>query len=132
MNFFEVFLFALLSGAMVFVGTYLSAWWGPVGWLVILPIAYFWLKLISGSFRSLVTGMRERSRPRPPCRTGKCQSRDYVLVDPRPGSTIFRCRCGDMYLSQGTYFSFMAQGGSPQPYMKLDRSGEWKSDNGQH
>jgi len=65
---------------------------------------------------------------RPMCRQGKCKPRDYVLVDSTPEKAVFRCRCGDLYLSKGGHFSQILPDRSLLPYMVRDSSRNWKAD----
>jgi hypothetical protein len=70
-------------------------------------------KLLDGSYR--------RFPLRPPCRTGRCNSADYELLDVRDGTARFRCRCSDVYVRDGPRFDLVDASGAVRPYMVRKR-----------
>jgi hypothetical protein len=82
-----------------------------------------------------------RYRPfRPACKNGLCHSDDYEiasLYSKHLGGVVFRCRCGDEYLSKdvpgGAKFMLLVANGSPQPCMRRQGMfGRWEPDNVPH
>ena len=126
MNIFELLIFALLSAALLALGQLLSKRWGTAGWLVgIVPVAFGWIWVLLGAVRGLITDFKYSVMSRPVCRQGKCRSRDYVLVSSTAEEALFRCRCGDLYLSKANLFVRVLPNNSKEPYMARDSSGKW-------
>jgi len=115
--------FCLLFGAL---GAFLSARWGPLGWLAATPGVVGAGLLIFGMGVSLFLELRHSFHSRPVCSSGKCPSRAYVLVEANEDEALFRCRCGDLYLSRGDSFLRVKKGGSEEPYMFRNPSGNWE------
>jgi hypothetical protein len=130
MTLIETLIFMILSAALLVLGHFLVGRWGSVGWLIGgVPVGLFWTRvLLFGAARSVFIQFRHSLGPRPVCRQSKCRSRDYVLVDSTPLKAVFRCRCGDLYLSEGKRFSQILPDNSLLTYMVLDSSGNWKND----
>ena len=128
MNIFELLIFALLSAVLLALGQFLSKRWGPAGWLVgIVPLAMGWTWLLSGVVRGAIADFKHSVSSRPGCRRGKCGPRDYVLVSTSPGKAVFRCRCGDLYISKANLFLRVLPDNSEAPYTSRDSSGNWGS-----
>ena len=129
MNLIELLLFMGLSAGLLALGYVLSERWGTAGWLVgVVPVGLGWAWLMFGTVRGTITQVRNSLSLRPMCRQGKCKPRDYVLVDSTPEKAVFRCRCGDLYLSEGGHFSQILPDRSLLPYMVRDSSRNWKAD----
>jgi len=60
--------------------------------------------MMVGSWVSLIRESKHSLRSPPPCQAGKCTARQYVLVQASKEQAIFRCRCGDLYISEGNSF----------------------------
>ena len=126
MNVFELLIFVVLSGGLLALGQFLSRKWGTAGWLVgVVPVGLFWIWVLSGAVRGAITAFRYSLSSRPVCRRGKCRSRDYVLVSSSPEKALFRCGCGDLYISKANLFSHLLPDNSAAPYMVQDSSGNW-------
>jgi len=128
MNVFELLFFVALSVGLFVFGRFLSKYWKPADWLVGAPIGLFWAWVLVGIIRGAVIQVRHSLSPRPICRQGKCQPRDYILITSTPEKAVFRCRCGDRYLSKGAHFSQILPDHSLLPYMVLDSARSWKTD----
>jgi hypothetical protein len=129
MTLIETLVFMILSGALVALGHFLAGKWGSVAWLIGgVPVALFWALVMFGTARSVFIQFRQSLSPRPVCHQSKCRLRDYVLVDSTPFKAVFRCRCGDLYLSEGDRFSQILPDHSLLPYMVRDSSRSWKKD----
>ena len=124
MNLIELLIFLLVCAALGFLGHFFSARWG---WLVgaVPALAVAVIMLVSG-WLSLVRELPHSLHSRPACQTGKCTRRHYVLVNATKEKAIFRCRCGDKYVSEGNLFSSVLPDGSVRPYMVRDSSKIWK------
>ena len=129
MNLFELLLFMTLSAGLFAVGYFLSTRWGTAGLLVgAVPAGLVLASLMFGTIRGMLTQVRHSLSPRPICRQGKCKPRDYVLIDSTPEKAVFRCRCGDLYVSKGSRFLQVLPDNSLFPYMVRDSSRNWKAD----
>lgn len=129
MNVIEVLLFALLSGGLLALGHFLSLKWGTAGLLVgAVPVGLFWSFVLVGSIRGTFIKVRHSLTSRPICRRGICKQPDYVMVDSSPEKALFRCRCGDLYVSRDGRFQQLLPGNSLLPYMAKDASGNWHTD----
>jgi hypothetical protein len=128
MNVFEVLFFAILTGILFFLGHFLSRHFGVVGWLAFVPAGGFWLFALYGTVRSVFLEAKYIRRNRPVCQTGKCASRQYVLVERKANGALFRCRCGDLYLASasGDLFSRVLPDNSVQAYMTKNSAGSWE------
>jgi hypothetical protein len=128
-NLFELLLFMTLSTGLLAVGYFLSMRWGTTGWLVgAVPAGLVLAWLMFGTIRGMLTEVRHSRSPRPICHQGKCKPRDYVLIDSRPEKAVFRCRCGNLYVSEGSRFSQILPDSSLLPYVVRDSSRNWKAD----
>ena len=130
MTLVEMLVFIVLSLALLAMGRFLSRIWGTAGWLVgVLPVGIFWMFVCYGIVRSTFLMVRYSFSARPICRQGKCKTKDYVLVSASPEEALFRCRCGDRYLSKANRFSQILQDNSLKHYMVQDSSSPvWKAD----
>jgi uncharacterized membrane protein len=101
-----------------------------VGWLLSLiaavPVGMFWVVVMFFTVLGVVAEIKQSWAQRPRCRNDKCGTRQYVLVSATAKQAVFRCKCGDQYLSKAGYFSRMLKDGSVLPYMVRDASGNWK------
>ena len=128
MTLIEVLVFMALSAGLLALGHFLSGKWGTAGWLAgVAPVGLFWTWVLLGAVRGMLTEFRHRLSPRPICRQGKCKPRDYVLIDSTSEKAVFRCRCGDLYLSKANHFSQILPDNSLLPYMVRDSSRNWKT-----
>jgi len=124
MNLFELLFFMVLSACLLALGHLLSKYWGTTGWLVgFVPVGLGWAWLLFGAIRGTHAEVRNSLSSRPICRQGKCQPRDYVTIDATREKAVFRCRCGDLFLSKGDHFSQILPDRSLLPYMLRDSSG---------
>jgi hypothetical protein len=129
MNLFELLFFMALSAGLLALGHFLSRFWGTAGWLVgVVPVGIGWAWLLVGTIRGILAQVRHSLSPRPICRQGKCQPKDYVMIDSTREKAVFRCRCGDLYLSKDNHFSQILPDRSLLPYMVRDSSRNWKAD----
>src|SRR6266446_5746423 len=129
MTLIETLVFMILSGALLALGHFLGGKLGTVAWLISgVPVGLFWAYVMFGAARSVFIRLRHSLSPRPECRENKCRPRDYVLVDSTSLKAVFRCRCGDLYLSEGDHFSQVLPDHSLRPYMVRDSSRGWKTD----
>jgi hypothetical protein len=132
MNLIETLVFATLTVGLIALGHFLSIKWGTAGWLVcVVPVGLFWAWVMLATIRGTFKLLQHRLNPRPMCRQGKCRPRDYVLLTSMSEKAVFRCRCGDRYLSKGGHFSQILPDGSLLPYMAQDSSRRWKTDTGE-
>jgi len=116
--------FLLLCTGLGFLGHFFSARWG---WLLgAIPAAAGLAVMMVGSWVSLIRESKHSLRSPPPCQAGKCTARQYVLVQASKEQAIFRCRCGDLYISEGNSFSSLLPDNSIRPYMVRDSSNAWK------
>lgn len=126
MNIFELLIFALLSAVLLALGHFLSKSWGTAGWSVgVVPVALGWTWVLFGAIKGAITDFKYSVSSRPVCLQGKCGSPDYVLVSSSPQKAIFRCRCGDLYVSKANLFLRLLPDNSEAPYMVRDSSGNW-------
>jgi hypothetical protein len=126
MNIFELLIFALLSAILLALGEFLSKRLGTAGWLVgIVPVAMGWTWVLFGAIRGAIADLKHSVSSRPVCRQGKCRPPDYVLVSSSPGKAVFRCGCGDLYISKANLFLRVLPDNSEAPYMSRDSSGNW-------
>jgi len=129
MNLIETLIFIILSGAVLALGHFLAGKWGAVGWLIGgVPVGLFWACMLFFTARSVFIQFRHSLGPRPVCRQGECRPRAYVLVDSAPMKAVFRCRCGDLYLSEDDRFLQILPDHSLLPYVVRDSSRSWKKD----
>jgi hypothetical protein len=130
MTLIEMLVFIVLSLALLAVGRFLSGRWGTAGWLVgVLPVGIFWTYVAYGIVRGTFLEVRHSLSPRPICRQGRCKTTAYVLVSASSEKALFRCRCGDLYLSKANRFSQIMPDNSLKPYMVRDSSSPgWKAD----
>ena len=129
MNLIELLLFAALSAGLLAFGHFLSARWGTIGLLIGgVPVGLFWSFVLFGGIRSMFIQGRQSLSSRPTCRQGNCKPTDYVIVDSSPEKALFRCRCGDLYVSHDGRFQQLLPGGSLMPYMVRNASGDWNDD----
>ena len=129
MNLFELLFFLLMSAGLLGLGYFLSAKWRIIGWLIgAVPVGLVLGAVLLGTIKSTLTALRHNVGSRPVCRQGKCQSRNYVLIDSTSERTMFRCRCGDKYVQQGNRFLQIFPDGSWRPYMVHDASKAWTPD----
>ena len=102
---------------------------GRSGLLIgVVPVFVFGLIVAFRSLRNAITETRDALRTRPPCLRGKCNGREYVLVNSTESKALFRCRCGDLYLRDGDHFLQMLPDHSLLPYMVLDTTKTWRTD----
>jgi hypothetical protein len=131
MNLFEMLVFMLFSALLLGFGWLLSLKWGIRGFLVAaVPVGMCWIVVMFFHARVLIAETRQSWTQRPRCRNDKCGTRQYVLVSANAKQAVFRCKCGDQYLSKAGHFSQMLKDGSVLPYMVMDLSGNWKLDEG--
>jgi len=129
MNLIEAVVFMALSAGLLALGRFLSGKWRTGGWLIgVVPVGLFWTWVLIGALKGTLTAVRHSLSSRPICRQGKCGPRDYVMVDSSPEKVIFRCRCGDLYLSKANHFSQILPNNSLLPHMVQDSSRNWKTD----
>lgn len=129
MNVIELLLFVLLSAGLVGFGRLLSLRWGNAGLLVgVVPVGLFWAFVFLCNIRSGFIAFRHSLSSRPVCRQGKCQQKNYVMVSSTHEKALFRCRCGDLYLSRDGRFLQLLPGNALMPYMVKDASGNWRAD----
>jgi len=125
----ELLFFMVLSAGLLGLGYFLSNFLGIAGWLVgAIPVGLFWAWFAACSVRGAITQVRQSLSSRPMCRQGNCRCRDYVLVESTREKAVFRCRCGDVYLSKDDHFSQILPDHSLLPYMVRDPSRNWKLD----
>jgi hypothetical protein len=123
MNLFELLAFLLLCAGLGFLGHFFSERWG---WMLgAIPGGAGLVVILLGSCIDMVRETRHSFRSRPACQTGKCTSCQYVLVQTTKKKAIFRCRCGDLYVSEGSLFSLLLPDNSVRPYMIQDSSKVW-------
>ena len=124
MTLIELLIFLLLCAGLGFLGHLFSARWG---WLLGgMPAAVGLVAMMVGSWVSLIRESKHSLRSRPACQTGKCTARQYVLVEATKEKAIFRCRCGDLYISEDNTFSSLLPDNSVRPYMVRHPSNVWK------
>jgi hypothetical protein len=129
MNLVEMFVLVFLSALFGLLGLYLSEHFGLLGWLGALPgVAGVTLILfvLSNGYRELFWMTTHSFRQRPICRMGKCTSRRYYVLEADREEAMFRCRCGDRYVSHGDSFLQVQQDGTRHPYMVQSSSGSWE------
>jgi len=129
MNIFELLFFVILTGLLFLLGRFLSSYLGVAGWLVfIVPAGSFWLFVAYAAVRAVFLEIRYNLRERPVCQAGKCESRQYVLVELKGEAALFRCRCGDLYLASasGDSFSRLLPDNSRRPFMVKNSAGSWE------
>ena len=126
MNVIELLFFVVLSAGLLAVGHLLSLKWGTAGLLVgFVPVGLFWSCVLLFVIRGTFFSVRYSLSSRPVCRRGKCKRANYVMVSSTPKKALFRCGCGDLYLSRGDRFLQLLPGNSLLPYMVRDGSGDW-------
>ncbi|HEV2400106.1 MAG TPA: hypothetical protein VGS27_24420 [Candidatus Sulfotelmatobacter sp.] len=131
MNLFEMLAFMLFSAMLLGLGWLLSFKWGIYGLLVTgVPVGTFWVVVMFFNLRASIVETKQSLTRRPRCRNDKCGRRQYTLVSATTKQAVFRCKCGDQYLSESGHFSQMLKDGSVLPYMVRDSSGNWKLDKG--
>ena len=129
MNVIELLLFLVLSIALLLFAQLLSRWLGTVEWFLgVAPLGVGWALFLFGTFRGMVVQTRHSWTQLPQCRRGKCQTRDYRLMDSPPNRTVIRCRCGELYRYAEDRFAEILPDGSLRPYMVRDALGNWKAD----
>jgi len=129
MNLIEVFVFALISALLLGIGRLLSHRLGTPGFLITaVPVGLFWAVVGFFSLRASIREMRYSLMTRPQCRNEKCTSRQYVLIEGGIDYALFRCRCGDVYVSKAGRFLQRLPDRSLSPYMKRSESGNWVHD----
>lgn len=129
MNVFEMLAFMLLSAILLGLGWLLSLRWGNRGFLITaVPVAMFWVVVLFFSFRRLIQESRWNWAQRPRCRNNKCGRSQYVLVEASAEKAVFRCKCGDHYLSKDGHFSQILNDGTLLPYLVRDALGDWKTE----
>jgi len=125
MNVFEALAFTFLCLLFGALGAYLSERWGLLGWLAAAPGVVGLSLLVFRMCRGLLCELKHSFHSRPVCRTGKCSSRRYFLLDATKELAVFRCLCGDRYISRGNSFLHVKADGTEEPYMVRDASGAW-------
>ena len=127
MTLLEALTFLVLSVGLVLVGWLLSGRFGTAGWLVgVVPVGAFWTWVLLGAINATVREFKYSLMSRPSCAQGNCTSKQYVLVRSSVGKALFRCRCGDLYVSEGDDFSRVMPDNSVKPYMRRDAAKDWK------
>lgn len=129
MSLFELLFFLIIYGLLFLLGRFLSSHWGAASWLVFfVPFGLGIGLLAYWMIRSVFLQVRYSLQERPACQMGKCKSRQYVFVELRATSALFRCQCGDLYLasSSGESFSRVLPDNSKQPYMIRNSAGNWE------
>jgi hypothetical protein len=130
MNLFEMLIFMLLSAVLLGLGWLLSLKWGTVGFLITaVPVAMSWAVVLF-FVPALIQEVKWSWTSRPCCRNNKCGKKRHVLVSATAEQAVFRCKCGDQYLSKAGHFSQVLHGGALLPYMMRDALGDRKADRG--
>jgi hypothetical protein len=131
MTLVEMVVFMLLSALLLGLGWLLSLKLGNLGFLIAaVPVGMFWVVVMFFGIRGLIAQIRQSLIQRPRCRNDKCVTRQYVLLSATNKRAVFRCKCGDQYLSNSGHFSQILKDGSVLPYMVKDSLGNWKLDEG--
>lgn len=121
--------FMLFSALLLGLGWLLSLRWGIRGFLITgVPVGTFWVVVMFFTLRGVIVEIKQSWTRRPRCSNNKCGRWQYVLVSATTKQAVFRCKCGDQYLSKAGHFSHMLKDGSVLPYMVKDSSGNWKLD----
>lgn len=92
---------------------------GVVGGVAFIPIVWLSYKLLPA------WGSREL----PACKSGRCNSKQYVQV---PGEYFpqYKCRCGTLFIMTGDRFLEVLPSGQIQEYLRWDRAQGWIVDKG--
>jgi len=128
MNVLELPVFTIATALLFGFGRALFKHFGIESWIApfIVP-AGLWLFAAYGVIRGTYGDIKNSLSRRPTCQTGKCTSRQYVLVESRSDGALFRCRCGDLYLASGPSFLRILPDNSKQLYMVRSSSGDWEA-----
>lgn len=128
MNIFTLITLIIFAVFGYFGGKLLAHYYGVLGWVLgilggsaLFGVGYFLIMHYLNKWFPI----------HPICRTGRCTSEDYVIVEynQEEGTCIFCCKCGTKYFQDHPYFKEILSDGSLRSYMKKSkRLGKWEID----
>jgi hypothetical protein len=118
MNVLELAAVALVLLAGYFAGALVGGRFGLPGWVA------GWLLGMAGASGALYALRKSldlwyRHFPlRPVCAKERCGEQDYEFIRHEQGGTLFRCKCGDLYLRRGRQFLHVTSSGGTEQFQE--------------